>query len=57
MKNQNDDFFVVIVEIEKISLWEKYNKEEEQIFVNWIQKNLLPKGSTPKFALYRLKKK
>jgi len=36
MKNQNDEFFVVIVEIEKIKLWEKYNKEEEQLFVNWI---------------------
>ena len=36
MKNKNADTFVVIVEIKKIKLWEKYNEEEEQIFVKWI---------------------
>ena len=36
MENKYGDNFIVIVEVDKIRLWENYNEEEEQIFVKWI---------------------
>ena len=36
MENKCGDNFVVIVEVDKLKLWEDYNEKEEQIFVKWI---------------------
>ena len=36
MENKYGDNFIVIVEVNKIRLWENYNKEEEQTFIKWI---------------------
>ena len=34
MENKYGDNFIVIVEVDKIRLWENYNEEEEQNLLN-----------------------